>query len=170
MMRRAQSACAVALLSAAGLLAGCRGDAYQMTPVTGRVTCQGQPVEGGIITFQPLDAPEKTGRPAGQAGVGSSGTVEADGSFTLTSVDPKLGAGALIGPHSVVFRLPPTRRPTITPDERAAMSPEEIKVAEEINSKMPVFPPCPCSADISPGEVEVKRGENDFSFTLSSRT
>jgi hypothetical protein len=151
------------------LLGGCGSNAYQMAPVRGRITCQGKPAAGGVVTFMPINAPEKTGRPAGFTGAASKGTVEADGTFTLTSMDGKSGPGALVGPHRVLFQAPPTRRPTIPADDRAAMSPEEIKAAEEANSRLPVYPPLPCSTNPSPGEVEVKPGDNEFEFTLQPK-
>ena len=126
----------------------------------------GPPAVGGVVTFQPIDAPAKTGRPAGHSGTASQGTVEADGTFTLTALDGTSGAGALVGPHRVIFQPPPTRRPTLSADDRAAMSPEEIRQAEEANSRMPVYPPLPCGDTVSPGEVEVKPRDNEFTFEL----
>ncbi len=146
-------------------LGGCENK-YGMAPVTGKVTCNGQPVVGGLITFQPIDAPEKTGRPAGQAGIASSATIGEDGTFTLASIDSKLGAGAVIGPHQVIFLLPPTTRPQLKPDEREVLPPDEIKQIEADFAKQRVYPPCPCSAAIQPGEVEVKAGNNEFEFKL----
>jgi hypothetical protein len=157
---------ALAAAALAGLSGGCGSDPYQMAPVRGRITCQGKPAVGGVVTFQPIDAPGKTGRPAGHSGTASQGTVEADGTFTLTAMDGKSGAGALVGPHRVIFQPPPTRRPTLSADDRAAMSPEEIKQAEEANSRTPVYPPLPCGDTLTPGEVEVKPGDNEFTFEL----
>src|SRR5262245_38319730 len=148
------------------VLGGCGSSTFKMAPVRGKVTCQGQPVAGGVITFQPVDDPAKTGRPAGQAGVGSTATITADGSFSLTSIDAARGAGALVGPHRVVFQLPPTTKPALRPEERAVMSAEEAKKWDEEFARRPVYPPCPCTPQITPGQVEVKSGDNDFDFTL----
>jgi hypothetical protein len=152
-----------------GLLTGCGSNPYQLAPVRGRVTCQGKPTVGGIVTFMPIDAPEKTGRPAGFTGVASKGTVQADGTFTLTYMDGKSAPGALIGPHRILFQAPPTRQPTLSADDRASMSPEEIRQAEEMNRRMPIYPPLPCSINPAPAEVEVKPGENAFEFTLQPK-
>jgi hypothetical protein len=157
---------ALCLALAGGLISGCGSGPYQMAPVRGRVTCQGKPTTGAVVIFQPIDAPDKTGRPAGYTGSASSGKVGPDGTFTLTSIDGKSGEGALLGPHRVIFQPPPTKRPTLSADDRAAMSPEEIREAEEFNRRLPVYPPLPCSVNIKPGEVEVKRGDNNFEFTL----
>jgi hypothetical protein len=147
------------------LFSGC-GNPYQMAPVRGRMTCNGKPATGGVVIFQPMDAPEKTGRKPGHPGSASSGTIGEDGTFTLTSVDGKSGAGALLGPHRIIFQPPPTRRPTIPAEERALMSPEEIKEVAETIRRMPIYPPLPCSTNATPGEVEVKPGGNEFEFTL----
>ncbi|HXG12132.1 MAG TPA: hypothetical protein VNK04_20425 [Gemmataceae bacterium] len=152
-----------------GLVSGCGANPYRMAPVRGRVTCNGKPATGGVIKFLPIDAPEKTGRKPGHTGHPSSGTVGEDGSFTLTSMDGKSGPGALIGPHKVVFEAPPTRRPTLSADDRSVMSPEEIKAAEAELARRPVYPPLPCSTTITPGEVEVKPGDNYFEFTLQPK-
>jgi hypothetical protein len=69
----------------------------------------------------------------------------------------------------VIFRPPPTKRPTLSADDRASMSPEEIKQAEESNRKLPVYPPLPCGDRVTPGEVEVKPGMNEFEFTLQPK-
>jgi hypothetical protein len=167
LLGRMRLALGVTLL--AGLSGGCGSDAYQMAPVRGRVTCQGKPAVGGVVVFQPIDAPDKTGRPAGHTGSASRGTVEADGTFTLTAMDGKSGAGALVGPHRVIFQPPPTRRPTLSADDRASMSPEEIRQAEEMNRNMPVYPPLPCGDTLRPGEVEVKPGDNEFTFELQPK-
>jgi hypothetical protein len=120
-----------------------------------------------VIVFQPIDAPEQTGRPAGHPGSAPRGTVGVDGTFTLTSVDGK--PGTLIGPHRVIFQMPPTKRPRLLAEEREGMSPEEIKAVEEEFSRRPVYPPLPCSANITPAEVEVKPGDNNFELSLQPR-
>jgi hypothetical protein len=150
-----------------GLLTGC-GSKYQLAKVQGRVTCQGKPATGGEVVFQPIDAPDKTGRPEGHPGTPSRGTVGPDGTFALT-VDGKSDAGALVGPHRVLFRMPPTKRPALLAEERESMSPEEIKAVEEEFRQRPVYPPLPCSANVTPGEVEVKPGDNQFEFTLQPK-
>jgi hypothetical protein len=156
--------CAVLIVS---LLAGC-GSKYQLAKVQGRITCGGKPATGGEVVFQPIDAPDQTGRPKGLPGTASRGTVGPDGTFTLT-VDGQSEAGALVGPHRIHFRMPPTKRPTLPAEERALMSPEELKAVEEDLRNRPVYPPLPCSANVSPGEVEVKPGSNEFEFTLQPK-
>jgi len=152
------------------LVGGCGRGTYPRAPVKGRVmTWQGQPATGGVVVFQPVDAPDKTGRPAGHPGTASHGTVGQDGTFTLTAMDGKSGDGAIVGPHLVFFRMPPTKRPGLLAEERANMSPEEVKAAEADLAGRPVYPPLPASDKIQPGEVEVKPGKNVFEFTLPKK-
>jgi hypothetical protein len=160
---------ALCVALAGGVANGCGSNLYEHAPVRGRVTCDGKPATGGKVLFLPRDDSAKTGRPAGHSGSASSGTVSADGTFTLTSVDGKSGDGALIGPHQVVFELPPTKRPPITADDRLALSPEELKALQEDIARRPIYPPLPCGATITPATVEVKRGENQFEFTLQPK-
>jgi hypothetical protein len=154
----------------AGVLAiGCGSNAYQQAAVRGRVMCQGKPAAGGVVIFQPLDAPERTGRSAGHPGSASSGTVGEDGTFTLKSKDGKSGDGALVGPHRVLFQLPPTKRPPITADDRSVLTPEELKALEQDIARRPIYPRLPCSERITPGEVEVRPGKNEFELTLQPK-
>jgi len=167
----------------AGSLAGAVGQSvlgcsnqYQLATVRGRVTCQGKPAAGGQVVFEPIDAPDQTGRPRGQSGRPSRGTVEDDGTFTLTCdlvADGKPGqraAGALTGPHRVLFTMPLTKRPTVDADTKIVLAgPEnqaELKAAEEAIARVRVYAPLPCGVKIAPGEVDVKPGDNVFEFVL----
>ncbi len=161
-----------------GQVLGC-ANPYRLATVRGHVTCQGKPAVGGQVVFLPIDAPERTGRPSGQSGRPSRGTVGADGTFTLTCeliADGKPGEsapGALIGPHRVLFKMPLTTRPTMDADTRIVLSgaehKAELKAAEEALARVPVYAPLPCSDKITPGEVEVKPGSNEFEFTLAPK-
>ena len=153
-------AAAVGAAAVAGLAAGCGPDPYRTAPVRGTVTCNGKPAEGAVVTFVPVDAPDRTGRPAGHSGGGAAGTVGADGTFTLTGID---------GKHKVLFRPPPTKRPRLTADDKAAMTPEELKAAEDELARRPVYPPLPCGDQLTPGEVEVQPGGSTFEFTLGPK-
>jgi hypothetical protein len=156
------------IILVASQLVGC-GDPYRLAKVRGRVTtCEGKPAVGGEIIFQPIDAPEETGRPKGNSGTMSRGTVKADGTFHLKA-DLKQADGALIGPHRVLFKMPPTKRPVLTAEERLSMSPQEIQQVEEDFKRRPVYAPLPCSANLSPDKVDVKPGSNEFEFSLLSK-
>jgi hypothetical protein len=151
------------------LLSGCGSDLYQTAIVVGTVTCNGQPALGGFVVFEPMDAPEKTGRPKGEPGSMSRGQVAQDGSFTLmTEVrgtdQPK--RGALIGPHRVSFVLPKSTPWEMDPGDSWLPPESQAKLKAELASR-PVFPKLPCGAEIMPTQVDVVDGENRFEFTLA---
>jgi hypothetical protein len=162
-MRRLKLGLASCLVA---LLAGC-GNPYELATVRGRVlTCEGKPAAGGVVIFRPIDDPDATGRPKGNPGREARGTVGEDGAFTLTTIGITPAPGAATGRHTVSFQMPPTRRPVLQPDEKAGMSPEEIRKFEADYASRPVYAPLPCSDQIEPGEVTVVSGDNDFEFKL----
>lgn len=61
-----------------GVLVGCGSRSAPEVQVYGRVTCQGQPVAGGLIVFTP-DADR------GYEGSIATATIQADGSYRLVS-------------------------------------------------------------------------------------
>jgi hypothetical protein len=152
------------------LLGGCGGDPYQTAEVTGHVLCNGKPAVGGVVTFEPLDAPDKTGRPQGAPGRMSSGTVGEDGSFSVRLLpgggNPAV-EGAMIGPHRVSFILPNTRPVEISPEDRA-LPPEHLAIVKEQMAEIGVYQPLDCGATITPSEVEVLPDGNEFEFTLGA--
>jgi hypothetical protein len=154
-------------LLAASLSTGCSGNLYPLAEVHGRVTtCEGKPAAGGTVVFYPVDAPEQTKRPKGNPGREARGTVNEDGTFTLTTIGISPQPGAVTGPHRVAFEMPSTRRPALLPEERAAMTPDEVKKVEADFASRPVYAAIPCSDQIEPKEVTVKPGKNEFDFKL----
>ena len=105
------------LLLAIGLLAtGCsRGGKRPLVhPVKGRVTFEGQPLEGVGVSFSPVVK--------GQ-GVTAFGKTLADGSYTLTSTrGGTLGAGAMAGEYAVMLQKFVDVAPDAVPPEFAAAS------------------------------------------------
>src|SRR3954453_11696466 len=76
-----------------GGAAGCgERSPFETAPVSGKVTLNGQPLADARISFQPTDG-EK------ELGPGSSATTDAEGKFTLSTVDG--GAGATVGNNEV---------------------------------------------------------------------
>jgi hypothetical protein len=65
-----------------------------LIPVSGKVTLDGRPLADAVVVFTPI-LKGKEGKPQ------SSGTTDADGSFTL-HVDKKR-KGAIVGPHRVTI-------------------------------------------------------------------
>lgn len=148
---------------------GCGSNLYELAEVTGKVTCNGAPALGGWVIFEPIDAPEKTGRPPGEPGGVSRGIVKEDGSFTMT-MDAKgsyeARPGALVGPCRVSFMPPRTEPVRWDPQDDWLPEEDKQKLKEQLAS-YEVFEPLECGTIITPSEVEVTDGENEFEFTLS---
>ncbi len=85
---------AVAALLVVVLCCGCGPKRKPVYPVRGKVFLAGQPTEGALVIFHPVDDPDVPPlRP--------SGTVAADGSFTLSSY--VLKDGAPVGEYRVTI-------------------------------------------------------------------
>jgi hypothetical protein len=82
---------------AAGLSAGCGG--AKLAPVSGRVTCDGKPLESAAIIFSPIPENENDleGPKAANGGVNN-------GRFEFVSTF-KEGDGAFVGRHRVLITL-----------------------------------------------------------------
>ena len=89
--RRARAA--LALLAAVSLFQGCGGTDYEVVPVSGKITFGGRPAANINVTFQPKSGGQEGGR-------GSFGVTDAEGRFTLRTVDPEQD-GAVVGKHVV---------------------------------------------------------------------
>jgi len=89
-----------AALCLALLAAGCGASGATTAPVKGKVTAGGQPVTGGEITLTPSEELKATI---------AGGTVQADGTFVLTTSSQ--GDGAAIGMHDVSYSPPAQEQP-----------------------------------------------------------
>jgi hypothetical protein len=78
------------------VLCGCGGKDYTVAPVSGRVTLDNSPIAGVHVDFQPDSFGTGTINP----GPGSYGTTDADGRYTLQTVEPT-EPGAVVGRHRV---------------------------------------------------------------------
>ncbi len=84
------------LIAAVGALDGCGpGNGLTMGRVSGIVTYKGQPVEFGEVLFLP-----DSGK--GNNGVPSMGSIDKDGSFTMSTQES--GDGVIVGFHKVGIR------------------------------------------------------------------
>lgn len=158
------------VMTAGALMTGCGSNAYEMAHVTGTVTCNGKPAIGGFVIFEPLDAPDKTGRPEGNPGRPSRALVGEDGRFTLV-YDPGAGSkevtGAVTGPHKVTFIQPQTTPAKWNPQDDWLPDEEKEKLKAELAAR-PVYEPLECGSVITPAQVDVQPGTNEFSFTLEA--
>ena len=91
--------CGMAIVtSAAGC--GASADDLALGTVSGKVTHDGQPVNGGIVQFTPGPSTAAKGR----AGKPASGNVGADGTFKLSTYGTN--DGAVLGKHTVNYSPP----------------------------------------------------------------
>lgn len=86
------------LLAAVVFLCGCPGRDYKLVNVSGTVTLDDKPLEGGHVTFQPMA--EGNNR---SPGPGSVGVCDENGRYSLRTVLDE--QGAVIGKHQVKIRL-----------------------------------------------------------------
>jgi len=85
----------LSLLAALVVLSGCSKGPYEVAPVSGRVTLDGQPAGNVAVMFQPVGG-EKNMNP----GPGSYGITDAEGRYTLKLIG-KETRGAVVGKHKV---------------------------------------------------------------------
>jgi hypothetical protein len=164
--RPAAVLCHCALLIAS--TSGCGNNQYKTARVTGTVFCDGEPAAGGTVILRPIDAPDKTGRPKNMPGASATAIVGDDGTFSLSLIpigDDTGTSGALIGPHEVIFAMPPTGTRKVARG-REELSPEELAELKEDLDDEPVYKPLACGRAIWPDTVDVKAGKNVFDFVL----
>lgn len=78
-------------------LLGCDSSPYQIAPVSGKVTLDGEPLVNALVSFQPIGAGGNQ-----EPGPGSYGRTDKEGRFTLRVVDPDQ-PGAVVGQHQVLI-------------------------------------------------------------------
>lgn len=101
-------------------IVGC-GEDFQkeVAPVTGTVTCGGQPVTEGYVVFKPDVPPGADPKTSGKT---ATAYIEPDGTYTLTTYDK--GDGAMVGDHTVTI---------LKPDPEDDESPEAIAYDRDPN-------------------------------------
>jgi hypothetical protein len=145
MERRDKFLYGATLLIALGCGSGERKEG--LAPVTGRITYDGQLVPAGQIYFYPVDGKRS-----------SSGTIDADGKYALTSY--KSGDGALIGKHRVVIDATQPVGPLPNPDSPEAFKAAPLKPPERI------LPAQYYNQATTPLEAEVEDEENVIDFNI----
>ena len=84
----------LALTCAVTASSGCGGSGLPLIPVSGVVTLDGQPVVDAMLTFLPESA----------AGHSGHAVIDAEGNYSVTTIDP--GDGLLAGKYKVVVYPP----------------------------------------------------------------
>ena len=77
------------------VLVGCRREPYEVAPVSGRITVDGDPLEECRIRFQPVSSSDSI-----NPGPGAFAVTDQDGRFTLRTINP-VQPGAVVGKHRV---------------------------------------------------------------------
>jgi hypothetical protein len=109
----------VCLASLASMGMGCSNQPYDVAPVSGHITLDGKPLANAQVIYQPIAGSDKNAEP----GPGSFGKTDADGRYTLETVEPA-EPGAVVGRHRVTIS---TANFSANPaDDSAAAMPKEI--------------------------------------------
>ncbi|MCA9236955.1 MAG: hypothetical protein KDA44_15875 [Planctomycetales bacterium] len=101
------------------MVCGCGPKApYDLAPVSGVVTLDGEPLAGGVVSFQP--------RADGDVapGPGSTGRCDKSGQFTLQTI--KGEPGAVVGAHHVRIYSHSSDQPVASDDDRAGAPRERV--------------------------------------------
>lgn len=123
---------------------GCGGGSDNLTvgTVSGKVTHNGQPVNGGVVTFVPGSSGAKG--PAGKPGTGNVG---ADGTFKLSTYGND--DGAVVGKHKVTYT------PPVVAIDEATHSENSKPVKGQYDGLVP-----------SNADAEIKAGDNKIDIDL----
>jgi len=93
-------------------------DSYDLAPVSGQVTLDGQPLPGALVNFQPVG-----GGGTASPGPGSVGRTDEQGRYALETV---LGrTGAVVGSHRVRITTIQEDNTSASEDNPAGAPPEE---------------------------------------------
>lgn len=113
-----------ALLAVAASLAlciGCNSSKFEFADVTGRILLDGEPVQEARVVFMPTEVTDD-----GEAGPYSQGRTDADGRFTLQSIEERPRNGAVVGQHKIIVSTKKARLDPNQLDVEIIESPETI--------------------------------------------
>lgn len=77
-------------------LAGCGGSKFEVAPVSGICTCNGDPIHAGLVVFEPIP---DDGVDLKESGRSAAGVLEQGGTFILSTYGTE--DGAIVGRHRV---------------------------------------------------------------------
>jgi hypothetical protein len=114
-----------------GMLLGCSNAPFDVAPVHGKITLDGQPLKAGKVMFAPIrkGADLEAGKPA-------IGVIREDGTFELSTY--RNGDGAVVGEHWVTVFGPDTPTvlsPTTSPVSTATATFDRISITERQSVK-----------------------------------
>ena len=109
------------LIAVLALAVGCNKFPYELAPVHGTVTVDGKPLFQGKVRFAPVahTADANPGKPA-------FGTIQSDGTYRLTTIEPN--DGAVIGEHWVMIVNIEEQLPDGVPEFAKVTLPEKVTV------------------------------------------
>jgi hypothetical protein len=152
-LRIIQTATLACLFAIVSLTAGCGqgGPAGPQGKVHGKVTYQGNPITAGSVVSFITES----------GGTGASGSVKADGSYELLSMN---GNQVPAGKYKVLINPPPP--PPTTPEEamKASMDKNKPKPADD-----PTIPKQYRNSLSTPEKHEVKAGDNEINIELKDK-
>jgi hypothetical protein len=112
-------------------VAGCDRIPYELAPVHGKVTVVDKPMFQGRIRFAPVA--QTDGEEPGKAAFGS---IEADGSYRLSTYVPN--DGAVVGEHWVMVVNSEEELPDGVPEFARVTFPERVKVVGGKDNKIDI--------------------------------
>ena len=152
-MSRSWWAPVAAVATAWAALAGCQPARPATAPVRGALTLDGQPLAGATITFVPVDG----GRPA-------RGETDVRGDFHLATFDSRMADGALLGEHRVTVTKNATSGPPLP------VGADGLPLSGARPKLIWLAPQRYSSAATSGLSAQVRAGDNEFLFSLSSQS
>jgi len=133
------------------LVAGCGSSAFPVAKVTGKVICEGQPVDGCAVYFEPLrvggsDASALVGQPA-------FAFTEPDGTFILSTVERGANDGAVVGMHRVRVGRGEAKCDCSMNDEKTLM---EVEVKADGNNDFEIVLPKATAQDAARAKMDLQ--------------
>lgn len=115
------------------LAAGCNDQTYDLAPVSGTVTLDGEPLTTGVVQFQPV------GGEGQNPGPGSAGLLDAEGRFELQTQTSPRENGAVVGTHLVRIYSRNPESPTSDVDTQPSVElvPQKYNFRTELTFDVP---------------------------------
>lgn len=122
---------------------GCNTSKFEFASVEGRVLLDGEPVQEAKVVFMPTGITDD-----GEAGPYSQGRTDADGRFTLRSIEENPRDGAVVGQHKIVVS---TKKARLHPDQ---IDVEIIESPETIPHKYTYYKRTPLRFSVPSGGTD----------------